>query len=283
MSHQLAVNKFKRDGWVIINLSPQSLAIISRIQKIFKKRLAEKWGILLKNLEDYHEVVIDDDLHTMIQTDLSKLFHENGYGQMIVERSVESFNALLGLDLHIQKYPYVRISRPQKHQDNIGIHRDTHYGCSPYEVSVSIPFTTVPAKGSLGVLSGTHLLSEEALPFEQIRSADVEKNSTKHKLGFLYAPKVMSDEVRNSVKPVTLKVGQALAFSLSLVHGQEVNQSKATRISTDVRLVNSFAPIQWSRNVHSDYYEPFCASVVTQQAKIYAAANNLSENKVIKL
>jgi ectoine hydroxylase-related dioxygenase (phytanoyl-CoA dioxygenase family) len=202
---------------------------------------------------------------------------------MIVERSVESFKVLLGLDLHIQKYPYVRISRPKKYQDNIGIHRDTHYGCSPYEVSVSIPFTTVPAKGSLGVLSGTHLLAEDALPFEQVKSPNVEKNSTKHKLGFLYAPKVMSDEVRQSIKPIALKVGQALAFSLSLVHGQEINQSKGTRISTDVRLVNSFAPIQWSRNVHSDYYEPFCSSVVTQQAKIYVAANNCSENKAIKL
>lgn len=277
MNHRLVANKFKRDGWIIINLSPKSQAIIARVQKAFKKRLADRWGIKLKNLEDYHKLVIDDDVHTKIQADLTKLFQENGYGQMIVKCSVDSFNALLGLDLHIQKYPYVRISRPQQHQDNIGIHRDTHYGCSPYEVSVSIPFTTVPTEGSLGVLSGTHLLSEEAFPVEQIKSADVEKNSTKHKLGFLYAPKVMSDEVRTSVKPVTLKVGQALAFSLSLVHGQEVNQSKATRISTDVRLVNSFAPIEWSRNVHSDYYEPFCASVVTQQAVMYAAANSTSK------
>lgn len=277
MNHRLLANKFKRDGWIVINLSPKSQVIIARVQKLFKKRLADRWSIKLKNLEDYHKLVIDDDVHTKIQADLTKLFQDRGYGQLIVERSVDTFNALLGLDLHIQKYPYVRISRPQKYQDNIGIHRDTHYGCSPFEVSVSIPFTTVPAKGALGVLSGTHLLSEEAFPVEQIKSVDVEKNSTKHKLGFLYAPKVMSEEVRANVKPVSLKVGQALAFSLSLVHGQEVNRSKATRISTDVRLVNSFAPIEWSRNVHSDYYEPFCTSVVTQQAAIYAAANSTSK------
>ncbi len=39
-----------------------------------------------------------------------------------------------------------------------------------------------------------------------------------------------------------------MAFSLSLVHGQVVNRSPVTRFSADVRVVNSFAPIDWERN-----------------------------------
>lgn len=264
--------KFVRDGWLLMDLAPASARIVKRVQSFFLKRLADQWHIRLRRLEDYHKVVTDDDLNTRIQTDFTEWFQVEGYGRQIIAGSLDGFRKLLGPDLHVQKYPYVRIARPGLAQDNIGIHRDTHYGCSPYEVSVSIPFTDVPAKGALGVLTGSHIIAESELPVTQI-SSGIDKGSTKHKLGFLYAPKVMSSEVRSKVKPVRVAVGKALIFSLSLVHGQEINRSQNTRITTDIRLVNSFAPIAWSRNVHGDYYEPLCASPVAEQARQYLAAN----------
>ena len=272
MLNDSAARKFVRNGWLAVDLAPSSARIVQQVHKLFLKRLAEKWGIKLARLEDYHKEVTDDDLHTRIQTDFTELFQARGYGRQIVAGSLDGFRKILGSDLHVQKYPYVRIARPGLAQDNIGIHRDTHYGCSPYEVSVSIPFTDVPAKGALGVLTGSHTIAESELPVTQI-SSGIGKGSTKHKLGFLYAPKVMSSEVRAKVKPVRVAVGQALVFSLSLVHGQEINRSQNTRITTDIRLVNSFAPIAWSRTVHGDYYEPLCASPVAEQAKQYLAAN----------
>lgn len=272
MKNDAAARKFVRDGWLIVNLSPASAKIVTRVHKIFLKRLAENWQIKLARLEDYHKTVTDNELHTRIQLDLTQLFQSDNYGRKIVESSLGEFKKLLGPDLHVQKYPYVRIARPGLSQDNIGIHRDTHYGCSPYEVSVSIPFTDVPARGSMGVISGSHTMAESELPVTQITSG-VEKGSVKHKLGFLYAPKLMSPEVRANVKPLRVAMGQALVFSLSLVHGQEVNRSSNTRITTDIRLVNSFAPIAWSRNVHNDYYEPLHSSPVAEQARQYLAAN----------
>jgi len=265
--------KFVRDGWILTDLSSASVKVVSRVHKLFLKRLADHWNVRLSRLEDYHTIVLDDDLHTNIQSDLTQLYQNAGYGRQLIESSLPYFVDLLGPDLHIQKYPYIRISRPGMRQDNIGIHRDTHYGCSPFELSVSIPFTDVPARGAMGVLSGTHTVAECDLPVTQVKSA-VEKGSEKHKLGFLYAPKVMSDEVRASVKPVRIGLGQALVFSLSLVHGQEVNRSNSTRITTDVRLVNSYAPIAWSRNVHADYYERLCSSPVSEQARTYQASND---------
>lgn len=272
MGNDAIARKFVRDGWLLMDLSAASTKVVQCVHKLFLGRLRDKWNIRLKRLESYHEAVTDDELHTGIQTDFTELFQRAGYGRQIIDGNLDEFRGILGPDLHVQKYPYVRIARPGLAQDNIGIHRDTHYGCSPYEVSVSIPFTDVPAKGALGVLTGSHTIAESDLPVTQI-SSGIEKGSTKHKLGFLYAPKVMSDEVRAKVKPVRVAMGQALVFSLSLVHGQEINRSANTRITCDIRLVNSFAPIAWSRNVHGDYYEPLCVSPVAEQARQYYAAN----------
>ena len=268
-------SKFLKDGWLILDLVPASSekSTVEGVRDALLARLHELWLPSLPRIEDYHRFVEDDALHIKIQSDLTEIYQECGYGPSIVEENLEFFRQLIGPDLHVQKFPYLRIARPGKPQDNIGIHRDTHYGCTPFELSVSVPFTETGPEGALGVLSGSHLLSEAALPATQVQSKDVEKGSVKHKLGFLYAPKQMSSEVRNQVTPVPLRVGQALVFSLSLIHGQETNRSNVTRFQSDIRVVNSLAPIQWERNVHKDYYRRLSSSAVSIQARRYLAAN----------
>ena len=48
-----------------------------------------------------------------------------------------------GIDIHIQKNPFLRIARPNKIEDNIGFHRDTLYGQSQFEVSVHVPLVNL--------------------------------------------------------------------------------------------------------------------------------------------
>jgi hypothetical protein len=84
---------------------------------------------------------------------------------------------------------------------------------------------------------------------------------------------VLADEVASRAEPVPLRMGQALVMSLGLVHGQSVNASATTRFSTDVRVVNSLAPIAFARGVRDDYYEPLCSSPVTEQARRQIAAD----------
>ena len=117
-------------------------------------------------------------------------------------------------------------------------------------------------------MSGSHAKTEAEYPTVE-RDSSHAKGSEGHKLGFLYAPKKLVDHIDS--QPVPLQVGEALIFGSALVHGQEVNRSADTRFSVDVRLVNSFAPIQWERNVHADYYEVLTVSPVTAQARRYAA------------
>jgi ectoine hydroxylase-related dioxygenase (phytanoyl-CoA dioxygenase family) len=178
----------------------------------------------------------------------------------------------VGLDLHVQRYPYLRIARPGRVDDVTGMHRDLLYGASPYEVSLLVPFTELDAESALRVVSGSHVAPASSYPATRVESTDVTPGSTKHRLGFPYAPQVLAPDVAAQAEPVPLRVGQALLMSLGLVHGQEVNRGGTTRVTTDVRVVNSLAPVDFSRGVRDDYYEPLCWSPVTEQARRQIAA-----------
>ena len=257
-------------GWSVVELD--SRAIIADIQVLLLERLREKWFPEIERLELYHKSS-NNGTHTDIQYDLSNFLNSSGLIKALVNKNIGLLQAVSGNDLHIQKYPYLRIARPGVKEDNIGVHRDTYYGCSVYEVSMHIPIIDLPASASLGVISGSHIAKESDYPWTQTKATDVEKGSKKHQLGFLYSPKVMNLSVSEKMEYHEIKAGQALLFPLSLVHGQEVNSSEITRFSVDIRFVNSYAPIQWERNVHGDYYEKLCESTISKLACFYNSAN----------
>lgn len=249
-----------KKGWEVIDMWPSSRTYLNRAIKAIQYRLLTHWGID-GPLENYKE----EKRHEEIQFDLAKVFIDGRYGNLIIRGSLYEFMTRIGMDLHIQKYPYFRIARPGRAEDNIGIHRDTKYGGTPYEISCVIPLTTMPPSGSLHVIDGSHVAPERDFPFKEEKT-DVVKGSEKHKLGFVYNKKNLGEL---KTHPVEVKVGQMLAFPLSLVHGQEINNSDIARFSVDIRLVNSMAPIAWTHTVHADYWEVLCASEVSGNAQEY--------------
>lgn len=266
------MDELENNGWSIVNL--KSGSIVMQIQDLLLCKLREKWMPEIEDLQSYHAYLGELD-HTDIQYELTSHLNSAGIIRQLVKENLQLLQAVSGLDLHVQKYPYLRIARPNVLADNIGFHRDTYYGCSAYEVSMHIPIVDLPASASLGVISGSHTASESEYPWKAEGSIDVEKGSKKHQLGFLYSPKKMQGRVAERVEFHEIKAGQALIFPLSLVHGQEVNTSDITRFSVDVRFVNSYAPIQWERNVHSDYYEILCESTISRIACAYNRENKI--------
>ena len=222
----------------------------------------------LHTLEEYHRVV-DDGSHAEVHWDLSEWFWERRLAHDIVAANLPLLQQLVGLDLHVQRYPYLRIARPGRSSDVTGLHRDTLYGASPYELSLLVPFTEVTEASAVQVVSGSH--AEPAGAYRAVRgdAPHVEPGSRAHRLGFPYAPQVLAPEVAARAEPVPLRVGQALAFGLGLVHGQPVNAGEQTRVSVDVRVVNSLAPVALGRGVRADYYEPLSAAPVTRLARRY--------------
>jgi sporadic carbohydrate cluster 2OG-Fe(II) oxygenase len=263
-------DQFTEKGWIVMDFVDPSPVFLARQE--LEKQLK---GLLNRpiRLEDYHQVVEDDKTHTAWQVEITQFFRQQKFARKIIQSQAELFKQLVGADLLVQANPYLRMTRPFKKQDNIGYHRDTFYGGSPYELSILIPFVDLEGESSLSVLSGSHVLSEELFPTVQVQNPDGEvvKGSEKHNLGFLYAPKVMDPSIEERMQAIPLKVGQALVFSLSTVHGSIENRGAVTRWSSDVRVVNALAPVDLS--ARPDYYEPLCSSPVTACARQYIQAN----------
>ncbi len=163
---------------------------------------------------------------------------------------------VVGEDVAFERTPYLRIARPQRPEDNIGIHRDTHYGASPAEWVLWIPLTDATNGAELRILPGSWNKPENAYPWIQTNVGGVEKGSEKHWLGFRYAPKRMSEETEAACIPIPCRVGQAILFNSASVHGQIVNTAPWTRVSIDIRLISESAQVKSAAGVRGKQYEP---------------------------
>jgi len=262
-------------GWVVVDLPDPSPVLRAREGLLARLRDTALPG--LRCLDDYHWLVDDDERHIEILHGLMVFYWESALGRAIIESNLELFRHLVGLDLHIQRCPYLRAVRPGKPRDAAPLHRDTYYGASAHEVSVLVPLTDMGAEGVLRVISGSHVSPDSAYPYVQQVSPDVAIRSPRHQLGFPYAPRLLDPLLVERAEPVPLAVGQALVFGLSLVHGHGINAGSRTRFSTDIRVVNSLVPVPRNRGVHDDYYVPLCSSAVSRSAHRYLAANEGQE------
>ena len=272
-SHSVITDSNREDwlqehGWMVVKLpNPEP---VYRARAAVLQELRRLTGNEQVTLENYHHIAEDDGEHTQLQVKLTQYFREQRFGPQIIRAQQEFFVALLGRDIDVQSSPYLRITRPQKPQDNIGYHRDTFYGGSPFELSVVVPYVDVPLESALSVLPGSHLRPESDFPTVQVQSSDVTKSSAKHQLGFLYAPKLIEPTSLTGMQPIPIQLGEALIFSLATVHGSEENRAQVSRWSSDIRVMNGLAPVDLSSR--PTYYEPLCRSVVTEMAEAYAAA-----------
>lgn len=261
-------DEFRERGWLVLDL-PDPEPVWSVREALFSQLPG------LSRLEDYHGWVGDDEAHIETLHRLSEFFWDRQLGPGIVAQpaNLEFFRRFVGLDLHIQRYPYLRAVRPGRARDAVPLHRDTYYGASPYELSVVVPFTDMGSAAALRVISGSHVEPDESYPYTQTRNPEVEIGSSRHQLGYAYAPRLLSPELDERAEAICVRPGQALLFSLALVHGGGTNSGTATRFSTDIRLVNSLAPVNFSRGVRTDYFVPLCSSALTATARRYLESN----------
>jgi hypothetical protein len=257
-------------GWLVFALPDPSAIFETRDFLLAKLR-----GTLpaLKRLDEYHHCVADDERHFSLMFDLANAYWESDLSRSIITRNLPLFRRLISPDLIIQSAPYLRCVRPAVPTDAAPLHRDTYYGASPYEVSVVIPFTEMEASQALRVISGSHVAPDSDYPYSQTVRPDVEIRSAKHQLGYPYAPRLLDPALVDQAKPVPVRVGEVLMFPLQLVHGGGVNTGERTRFSTDIRLANSLAPVDWSRGVRERYFVPLCTSAITRSARAFLAAN----------
>lgn len=261
-----AINEhFLTQGWLLLDLPNPD--IVEAVRTQLQKKLKEVTQCPEACLENYHQIAQDDEKHSTWQIELTRYFRDSGFGPQIIEEQVDFFRNFLGPDLLVQESPYLRITRPGKEQDNIGFHRDTTYGGSPYEVSVWLPLVETGEENSISVYPGSNIQSESCFPVKQIKSKHVEKGSPLHSIGFLYSPQVLQIDVHDKMITVPARPGQAVIFSLSTLHGSVVNKSAQTRWSVDTRVLNKLAPVDLSKRPYK--FHTFSMSAVTAQAEKY--------------
>lgn len=262
-------SNFADQGFATIDLLyPEGVFII---RQALLAKLKELTGSQEITLEKYHEHILNDERHTAIQLAITEYLRESDLLKKIFIDNRAIFEQLVGLDMDVQLKPYLRITRPGQAKDNIGYHRDTFYGGSPYEISVVIPFVELDTGNSLRVEPKSHLKPESEIPLIQTKSPDVTKGSAKHGLGFLYAPKAIAPDYKLDMRPVPLTLGQVLVFSLATLHGTTGNDSVVTRWSVDMRIKARHAPVDLT--LRPTYYTRLTASPATRVADDYEAVN----------
>lgn len=215
-------------------------------------------------LETLHKY-IPDDQRDETGWFLSQYFWKKNFCRNIAAENYDLLMRFVGPDIYFQTKPYLRIARPNTEGDNIGFHRDTLYGQSPYEVSIHVPLTNLGKNSCLRFWKGSHLRPDGEFKLTEKDTDSVKKGSKKHEMGFVYASKSFEED--DNLVPLPLKIGEAAIFPPSTIHGQQINKGKTTRVSFDFRIVSKFAPIEFRTDMSSRGYSALSASAVSEVAQ----------------
>jgi len=268
-------DSFKKNGF--FTYSFESLTSLDFIQARCTEFAKDFFGDRFTTLANYHLLEVSNEQHEDFQYALFNQLNTDKYHRQFVLDNLAVFTALFGPDIDVQTNLYLRIARPSKETDNIGIHRDTDYGNSAYEVSLSLPLVSQVEGCGLNVIPQSHLFTQHNV--RQFNREDVERGAPKNKMGFLYAPKEILGITDEQLHCISLPYGDGLGFSLGLIHGQKANKTNMTRWSIDFRIKNSFHPL--TKNLKAGYYTPLKRSVVCEMGDEYYKLNDSERETLI--
>lgn len=270
-------NFYKEQGYFIQKF--EYIKALTDIKEVCEAIAKEYFGECFTTLDNYHQIKVSAAQHDAFQYAIFQRLNQLQFHHTFVKDNIDFFTLLFGEDIDVQANLYIRIARPHSELDNIGLHRDTDYGNSAYEMSVSLPLIDQVEGCGLNILPASHLKTEHEV--EHFERQDVEKGTPKNEMGFLYAPKKIIGLDESHLTCISLPFGSGLGFTLGLVHGQKVNTTNMTRWSIDFRVKNSFHPV--SRNLKLGYYTRLNTSAITEIAQQYYKNNLVEAHALTKL
>ncbi len=141
----------------------------------------------------------------------------------------------------IQTNTYLRGTRPsvQGVQEYIGWHRESFYGPDMDQaINFWVPILNVTAENVMRYIPDSHLIPDANIETASEEDESVERYSSGHKIGLLYAPKRITSGVDLSKsKPFCVLPGEVTVFAGHLIHGAAENLSNHIRFSMDFRLI----------------------------------------------
>ena len=109
--------RFVADGWLVVDLHDPTVAHEIAAQLLAWLRAD---GLpALDRLDDYHLHVTDAAEHDRLQWALATRYWDARLGHRIVAGELEWLRGFVGLDLHVQRHPYLRVARPGQPGDAV--------------------------------------------------------------------------------------------------------------------------------------------------------------------
>jgi ectoine hydroxylase-related dioxygenase (phytanoyl-CoA dioxygenase family) len=184
-------------------------------------------------IHQYREIVraAQDDLNALNASEL--------IAKMMLK---ELLSFLKAEQILIQTNIYLRAARPHfsSEEESIGWHRESFYGSNMSNAAnIWTPLRGVCRENTLRYVPGSAGIPDNDLITESTRSVHTEQFSSGHKIGFLYAPKKITQGVDfNHNSPLDVPLGSTAIFSGNLIHGAATNRSHRIRFSIDFRAIS---------------------------------------------
>ena len=260
---------FLKDGFCKGKFNSKTFLFLNKLTSELELGLKKKTKIKKINFYNFHNFDFNRNEIIKIQNNLKHIIAKSNNFKLLIKNFTEEIFFILGPDISYQTNPWIRIARPYSYEDNIGFHKDTLYGQNPLIPSVHFPLVNTDIDSSIGFVKKSFRKNEKKLIFKKETFKKSLKNSIENKNGIPYKPK--SILVKN-LKKFPIKFGEYVVFVPSLIHGQEINKSKSTRFSIDIRFINSFY-LQLIGNKSRLHFKQICNSDLKKLEEIYINAN----------
>ena len=190
-------------------------------------------GQALPSLEQYHEVVSDQELHREVISQTRELrFGDIGLDPRMIESRIGRF---LGVKLssHVRRlgrdHIQLRVSRPNSYDINPP-HRDAYLDVWKNVLNLWLPVCGCSELSSLPVMAGSHLINEKDVFRTSNGGAVIGENQ--YRVPGIADTRVGMDMVRPNPA-----ANEVLAFTPFLIHGAAFNQDPlTTRMALEFRL-----------------------------------------------
>jgi len=258
------INQFHEIGYLVFKVKKKEY--LNKIKKELLKNYSNL-KINKNNLEKkYSKIVKRDRLHHNYQKKFQKIIKDRKIHYKIIENYKEYFQKILGLDICCTTSVNFRSVRPNKDADNIGFHRDTDLGHTPYELNVWVPLFNTNKRNTLFILPESHKRKLDYYKSEKIKTS-FKKGSKQNRLGYLYKAFKFKNNIEKKMRAVPCKFGEILIFYSSCMHGTKMNNSDKTRFSIDYNISNSYYPIKWKHHGNETKYKKIVYSNVSNNAE----------------
>ena len=217
--------------------------VLIKIRNFLINNIKKKYKKFNNELSLLHKFVDTKDinpLRMLLFNQINKLDFKN----MIDSLLGKDIQSILGEDISIQTKLNLSIQMPKDKNSILPIHSDCFSADSPFQINLWIPITDAFDTNSMYILDEKRTLDV----FDKIKKNDI---YTKQ---FFNNIKIFKKDFIN------LKFGQVLIFNPGLLHGNQLNMTKNTRVSLNIRLKSLFTPESGHLNADRKfgaYYKDF--------------------------